>query len=91
MILKNYDTRTLILRNLRTTSKELPSTYTPCQYRILCNIIIQKRITKKFFDFLLMELYGVSNWKELNYQQMYELIFVLNHWDYKRIRGCNHE
>ena len=58
MKLMNYDTKTLIMNNLRTTEKESVSDgYTHRQYEILCNLIRQKNIEKKFFDFLLNELY----------------------------------
>ena len=40
-------------------------------------MIRQKGIEKRFFDFLLAELYNLSDWKELKYEQMYELIHVL--------------
>ena len=36
MKLLNYDTRYLIMQNVRTVTKEVPDTYTKCQYRILC-------------------------------------------------------
>ena len=84
MKLMNYDTKTLIMNNLRTTEKESVSDgYTQCQYKILCNLIRQKGIEKRFFDFLLAELYNLSDWKQLNYKQMYELIHVLTFWDYQ--------
>ena len=86
MKLLNYDNRTLIMQNLRSTHKEIPTTYTKTQYQILCNLIRQKHITKQFFDFLLLELYGLSDWKQLNYKQMYQLIHVLTYWDYKKER-----
>ena len=57
MKLLNYDRRELILQNVRNVEKEVPATYTKSQYRILCNLIRQKHISKKFFDFLLMQLY----------------------------------
>lgn len=85
MKMLNYDVRTLVEQNLRPVIKEIPSTgYSKAQYRILCRIIIQKKITEAFFTFLLYQLYGLSNWKNLNYQQMYEFIHILNHWNYVR-------
>lgn len=84
MKLLNYDTKTLIVLNMRSTVKVMPATYTTAQYKILCRLIIQKRITKKFFDFLLLDLYGLSNWKQLSYPQMYELIHILTYWNYKK-------
>ena len=87
MKLMNYDTKTLIMNNLRTTEKESVSDgYTQCQYKILCNLIRQKGIEKRFFDFLLAELYNLSDWKELKYEQMYESIHALTFYDYKKER-----
>lgn len=84
MKLLNYDTRTLIFQNLRPTIKETPVSYSKAQYRILYRIIIQKKISEEFFIFMLSKLYGLSDWKKLNYEQMYELIYILSHWDYKK-------
>ena len=84
MKLLNYDNKDLIYQNLRTTeNKPVSDGYTQCQYKILCNLIRQKGIEKRFFDFLLAELYNLSDWKQLNYKQMYELIHVLTFWDYQ--------
>lgn len=80
----NYDTRTLLLQNIRQPEKHpLPERYTHGQYQILCRLIKRKRITEKFFLFLLTELYGEKDWKQLSYKQMYELIYILTHYDYK--------
>lgn len=86
MKLLNYDRRELILQNVRCTTKEMPTTYTMSQYRILCNLIRQKHITKQFFDFLLLQLYGLTDWKKLNYRQMYEFIHILTFYDYQKVR-----
>lgn len=88
MKLVNYDIKTLVMLNLRhDTIKEIPKTFTTAQYRILCNLIRQKSITKRFFDFLLKELYSLSDWHDLSYSQMYELIHVLTYWDYQNKEG----
>lgn len=86
MKLLNYDRRELILQNVRSVTREVPATYTKSQYRILCNLIRQKRITKQFFDFLLLQLYGLTDWKQLNYSQMYDFIHVLTFYDYQKVR-----
>ena len=86
MKLLNYDRRELILQNVRSITREVPATYTKSQYRILCNLIRQKRITKQFFDFLLLQLYGLTDWKQLNYSQMYDFIHVLTFYDYQKVR-----
>ena len=86
MKLLNYNHRDLILQNVRHTTKEIPSTYTKTQYYILCNLIRQKHITKQFFDFLLLQLYGLTDWKQLNYSQMYDFIHVLTFYDYQKVR-----
>ncbi len=59
------------IASIEDVEKEVPTTYTKSQYRILCNLIKQKRITKQFFDFLLLQLFDLSDWKQLNYIQMY--------------------
>ena len=84
MKLLNYDHRELIMQNVRSTTKEIPPTYPTSQYKILCRLIRQKRITKQFFDFLLMQLYDLTDWREMNYLQMYELIHVLTYWNYEK-------
>lgn len=86
MKLMNYDCRTLIMKNVRTVPRELPTTYSKAQYQILCRLITQKHITKQFFEFLLLQLYDLSDWKQLNYNQMYELIHILTYWDYEKAR-----
>lgn len=84
MKMLNFDTRTLLLQNIRQPEKSpVPEHYTPGQYRILCKLIRRKRITEKFFLFLLQELYGTSDWKQLTYKQMYELIHILTYYNYK--------
>ena len=84
MKLMNYDTKYLIMQNMRSITKEVPSTYTSCQYQILCRLIRQKKISKQFFEFLVLHLYGLSDWKQLNYQQMYNLIHVLTFYNYTK-------
>lgn len=87
MKLLNYDTKTLIMNNLRSAEKApVTDGYTHRQYEILCNLIQQKNIEKRFFDFLLKELYDLSDWKELTYNQMYQLIHILTYYDYKKER-----
>lgn len=82
MKLLNYDSKSLILQNVRIKTSPVPDKYTQTQYHILCRLIRQKKITKPFFDFLLSELYQLSDWKSLNYQQMYELIHILTFYNY---------
>ena len=84
MKILNYDHKALIMQNLRINTHEPPVTYTQAQYTILCRLIRQKGITKQFFDFLLSELYQLSDWKALSYQQMYELIHILTFYDYRK-------
>lgn len=86
MKLINYDHRELIMNNVRSVRRQVPSAYTNSQYRILCNLIKQKKITKQFFDFLLEQIYEISDWKQLNYEQMYALIHILTYFDYKKVR-----
>lgn len=86
MKLMNFDKRTLILQNMLSNERETPTAYTRTQYQILCRLIRQKHISKQFFDLVLSSLYGLSDWKELTYQQMYELIHVLTFYNYHKER-----
>ena len=85
MKLINYDAKYLIMQNVRSITKEVPSRYTSCQYQILCRLIRQKKITKQFFEFLLLHLYDLSDWRQLDYKQMYELIHILTYWDNEKV------
>ena len=81
----NYDVRTIILQNVRTAERPaMPQHFTKSQYKILCNLIIQKKIEKRFFDFILSGLFGLTDWKKLDYSQMYTLIHVLTYYNYKK-------
>lgn len=80
----NYSAKTLILQNIRQPEKKpLPEHFTQSQYQILCKLIRRKRITKKFFSFLLAELYNEKDWHRLSYEQMYEFIHILTYYNYK--------
>ena len=92
MKLMNYEPRTLIYQNVRADIQkveEVPQTYTKKQYNILCRLIQQKQITEQFFSFLLESLFGLKDWKQLNYKQMYELIHVLTFYNYEKGAGKN--
>lgn len=81
----NYSGKYLIMSNLRQKEvSQAPTTYTKRQYQILCNLIIQKKITRKFFDFIIEQLFDITDWKQLDYNQMYELIHVLTYFDYNK-------
>lgn len=83
----NYDTRTLIMMNVKSAEKQpLPEHFTKSQYRILRNLIIQKRIEKRLFDFIISGLFEETDWKKLDYSQMYTLIHVLTNYDFKKER-----
>lgn len=84
MKLLNYDCKYLIYKNVRSVKEEIPSTFTKRQYQILCNLIVQKKIKKEFFQFLLTQLFDIADWKQLNYEQMYELIHVLTFYNYDK-------
>ena len=87
MKLMNFDAKTLIYQNLRSgvqEAQEKPQTFTKKQYDVLCRLIQQKKITKQFFSFILSSLFDeITDWKQLDYSQMYELIHVLTFWDYQ--------
>lgn len=87
MKLMNYDREYLIMSNLRTVEKQpKPSTHTQAQYKILCNLIVQKKISRRFFEFIVFELFGVDDWKKLDYEQTYQLVHVLTYLDYTKVR-----
>lgn len=79
----NYDAKTLIYQNVRSDIQEVPQGYTQTQFKILCRLIQQKKVTEQFFNFLLESLFELKDWKQLSYEQMYELIHVLTFWNYK--------
>ena len=89
MKLVNYDARTLVYQNVRADVQkvqEKPQTFTKKQYDILCRLIKQKQITKQFFDFLLESLFELKDWKQLSYEQMFELIHILTFYNYEKER-----
>ncbi len=87
MKLLNYDKRTLIMQNVKSAEKNpTPDKYTKTQYRILCNLIQRKHIKKQFFDFIISGLFEKTDWKTLNYSEMFTLIHVLANWDFEKER-----
>ncbi len=83
MKMLNYDARTLILMNVKSAERQpVPDTYTKAQLRILRELIARKRIEKRFFDFVVSGLFDKSDWKTLDYNEMYLLIHVLAHYNY---------
>lgn len=87
MKLMNYDREYLIMQNVKSVKRPpTPDTYTKSQYKILCNLIQQKHIKKPFFDFIISGLFEETDWKKLDYQQMYQLIHTLTFYDYRKER-----
>lgn len=84
MKLMNYDAQTLIIQNVWSVSRETPATYTDNQYRIRCNFNKAEAYHETVFDFLLLELYQLQDWKKLNYNQMYQLIHIFTFYDYSK-------
>lgn len=87
MKLLNYSGRALIEMNMREPRPHhsIPAVagkYTYAQYKILYNLVLRKKIHKGFFEFITIELFGIKDWKQLNYQQMYELIHILTFYNY---------
>lgn len=87
MKLVNYDVRELVTARLRPTRPYRPvpavkGSYTHAQYEILYRLVLRKGISKDFFEYILAGLYGIRDWKKLDYQQMYELIHILTFYDY---------
>lgn len=68
---------------LETATPEPPrQPYSSCQFRILCRIIRSKHISREEFYNLLNRTYHVSGIKYLDYEKMYRLIYILNHWKF---------
>lgn len=87
MKLMNFDKRYLIMQNVKSVKRQpVSDTFTRSQYRILYSLIQRKHIKKQFFDFIVSGLFEETDWKKLNYLQMYMLIHVLTNWDYKKER-----
>lgn len=87
MKLMNFDVRTLIMQNVKTAERPpMPDTYSRSQYRILRKLIVQKRITEKFFRFIISGLFEKTDWKTLSYSEMYTLIYVLANYNYEKER-----
>lgn len=78
-----YETEKLIYQNVRSDVQEVPHGYTQTQFKILCRLIQQKKVTEQFFNFLLESLFELKDQKQLSYEQMYELIHVLTFWNYQ--------
>lgn len=86
MKLMNYEPKTLIYQHVRADIqkvREVPQNYTQTQIKILRRLIQQKKITEQFFSLVLTSLFEITDWKQLSYEQMYELIHVLTFWDYQ--------
>ena len=83
MKLMNYDKKDLVYQNVHDIREvsEVPQNYTQTQIKILRRLIQQKKITEQFFSLILTSLFEITDWKQLNYEQMYELIHVLTFWD----------
>ncbi len=60
--------------------------YSDCQFRILCRIIRQKKVSRIYFYGLLSELYDYHTIKQLSYEEMYHIIWILNHWNFMKER-----
>lgn len=87
MKLINYDGKALVTMHLKEERPYRPvpavkGSYTHAQYEILYKLVLRKRISRSFFEYITVELYGTNDWKQLNYQQMYELIHILTFYDY---------
>jgi len=79
----NYDTKTLILMNVKSVERQpVPDTFTKAQLRILRELIARKKIEKRFFNFVVSGLFDKSDWKTLDYSEMYLLIHVLANYNY---------
>lgn len=80
----------LVVKNVRCTVREILETYTKAQYKILCRLIKQKHITKEFFYFMIEQIFDLSDWKWMDYRQMYKMIHILTFYDYKK-ESVSHE
>lgn len=65
--------------------------FSKCQFGILCKTIKRKKITKTYFYGLLKELYNYNSVNQLSYEEMYRIIWLLNHWDFLKERYESHK
>ena len=79
MKLINYSLDYLVETQTPTPPKQ---PYSDCQFRILCKIIRRKKVNKDYFYGLLNELYNYRTVKQLSYEEMYRIIWLLNHWNF---------
>lgn len=77
MKLLNYSISYLVEQN---TPQPPKRPYTDCQFRILCRVIKQKKISREYFYNLIAEVYQYRSIQQLSYEEMYRLIWILNHW-----------
>lgn len=49
------------------------------QYHILCRVIKQKHIKKVEFYALIYALYGYTSYRQMSYEEMYQIINIINH------------
>ena len=83
MKLMNYSLDYLVETQTPTPPKR---PYSDCQFRILCRIIRQKKVSRIYFYGLLNELYNYHTIKQLSYEEMYRIIWILNHWNFMKER-----
>lgn len=77
MKLLNYSMSYLVEHN---TPQPPKRPYTDCQFRILCRVIKHKKISREYFYYLIAEVYQCHSVHQLSYEEMYRLIWILNHW-----------
>lgn len=77
MKLLNYSMSYLVETN---TPQPPKRPYINCQLRILCRVIRQRKITREYFYNLISEVYQCQSIHQLSYEEMYRVIWVLNHW-----------
>lgn len=83
MKLLNYSLDYLVETQTPTPPKR---PYSDCQFRILRSVIKRKKVSKDYFYGLLNELYDCKTVRQLSYEQMYRVIWILNHWNFMKER-----
>ena len=78
MKLVNYSLSYLVETHTPTPPKQ---PYSNCQCHILCQVIRRRKVSKGYFYGLLNELYNYRTVRQLSYEEMYQIIWILNHWN----------
>ena len=88
----NYELREIIYQNLEQPKRqEIPSKPTKRQIEILQSIVIRKRMSKPFLEFVSECLFDTHDFSSFDYRMMYEFVYVLSRYKTSRERSKENE